>query len=457
MPSNPTKSPLPGWRNSRNWPSFRTLQLSGEKITDAGLQHLKWTPRLEWLDLRKANISDAGLEHLKGLTQLKDLDLEETNVTGVGLEHLKGLPHLKTLVLGGEITNVGLEHLKGLTHLQDLTLGGRNVSNVAATDAGLEQLKDLPQLRALELHASRFTDASLSHLKGLAQIEQLNLMDTAVSGEGLEQLKDLSQLRTLSFSGKLSDAGLQHLKVVTRLKGLYLWQTQVTAAGIRDLSAALPSCHIELGSGPARPSAPASGTGRPKEAGGSDDSAIEEGAEGTAAAAIRIEKTPGQQWSALLPGGTGVWLEDVGGDGRWWRPDGTPTEKSPNGEFEESGVQSSHEKGVRRTFFVTVLTALAEPCGLKYEVTPGSELAGPSTFGLRDSAFGDSAGLCGLGAGNGAYGHGARRHQHRSVGGRSRRQSTTRLAKSRVHRAAELAISAAKSKPTTLASRVSSS
>ena len=43
----------------------------------------------------------------------------------------------------------------------------------------------------------------------------------------------------------MTDAGLQHLKGLTNLQTLELDNTQVTATGLTDLRKALPDCQIE--------------------------------------------------------------------------------------------------------------------------------------------------------------------------------------------------------------------
>jgi len=45
------------------------------------------------------------------------------------------------------------------------------------TDAGLEHLKDLPELEGLVLDGTRVTDAGLEHLKGLTKLESLSVKD----------------------------------------------------------------------------------------------------------------------------------------------------------------------------------------------------------------------------------------------------------------------------------------
>ena len=152
------------------------VNLSGTKVTDAGLVHLKGLTNLRWLDLGDTNVTDAGLVHLKGLTKLERLDLWSTKVSATGFKELqKALPNcqirvsaavrydlppgekLKAVIdiekLGGsvrldekrpgkpvvrvdlndtEVTDAGLVHLKELANLEQLFLGGRNI-----TDAGL--------------------------------------------------------------------------------------------------------------------------------------------------------------------------------------------------------------------------------------------------------------------------------------------------------------------------------
>jgi hypothetical protein len=66
-----------------------------------------------------------------------------------------------------------------------------------------------------------------------------------VTDAGLEHLKGLTQLRTL-FLGytSVTDAGLKHLKGLTQLQSPGLTETKVTDAGIAELGKALPNCRI---------------------------------------------------------------------------------------------------------------------------------------------------------------------------------------------------------------------
>ena len=67
----------------------------------------------------------------------------------------------------------------------------------------------------------RISDAGLVHLKGMTNLQNLQLLET-----------------------RITDAGLVHLKGLTGLQTLGLRGTQVTDQGVADLQKALPNCEI---------------------------------------------------------------------------------------------------------------------------------------------------------------------------------------------------------------------
>ena len=87
--------------------------------------------------LHNEKISDAGLVHLKGLNKLQALNLSFTNVTDAGLIHLRELTKLKSLYLVNyQFSDTGLVHLKKLANLSFLDL-----SETQVTDAGVAELQ----------------------------------------------------------------------------------------------------------------------------------------------------------------------------------------------------------------------------------------------------------------------------------------------------------------------------
>ena len=134
------------------------------------------------------------LRNLLGVDFLSDVTyVDYKQATDAGLEHLKGLTNLRSLWLDNtQVTDAGLEHLKGLTSLQLLGLNRTKV-----TDAGLMHLKGLTSLQILGLDRTQVTDAGLVHLKGLTNLVSLDLENTEVADVGLEHLKGLDNLRIL--------------------------------------------------------------------------------------------------------------------------------------------------------------------------------------------------------------------------------------------------------------------
>ena len=152
--------------------------------------------------------------------------------TDADLEHLDGLTEVRGLLLTNtNITDAGLEHLKGLTQLQQLVL-----TDTKITDAGLKHLKGFSQLDILCLDGTKITDAGLEHLKGLTQLQALRLDRTKLTDAGLEHLKGLTRLGLLSLDGTIiTGSGLEHLKGMTRLNLLFLSDTKITGGGLEHL------------------------------------------------------------------------------------------------------------------------------------------------------------------------------------------------------------------------------
>ena len=68
-------------------------------------------------------------------------------------------------------------------------IGTNVVEAEVQTDAALEGVKDLPQLRRLHLFSKGITDAGLRHLERLPQIETLFIEKTQVTEQGVKRLQ----------------------------------------------------------------------------------------------------------------------------------------------------------------------------------------------------------------------------------------------------------------------------
>jgi hypothetical protein len=140
----------------------------------------------------------------------------------------------------GNFTDAGLMHLKGMTNLETLDLHGTKV-----TDGGLVHLRGLNNLLSIDLRFINVTNAGLVHLKELTSLQTLKLHSTKVTNAGLVHLNKLTNLILLDLRGtQVTDAGLVHLKGLSNLKTLGLFDSQVSAAGVADQQQALPHCVI---------------------------------------------------------------------------------------------------------------------------------------------------------------------------------------------------------------------
>ena len=216
-----------------------------ELITDEGLLVVRNWHHLRRLNLRGTKITDMTLQHLSGMSTLESLDIGFVQVTDVGLDQLTYLPSLTELMLGGnKLSDVGLQSLRQLTGLTYLDLGGAQRTDsglwsVSITDAGMEAIASLRNLRHLRLNGTSVSGRSLEKLKGLRLLERFDLQDCKhVGDDAIPTLSSLPSLRIIDLTG-----------------------TPVTAEGIATLRRARPNCRILAGSSGAKP--PAEETPRP--------------------------------------------------------------------------------------------------------------------------------------------------------------------------------------------------
>ena len=96
-----------------------------------------------------------------GLTNLKDLSLYDTQVTDVGLAALKDLELATLTIPSAATTDLGLKnYLASLKPPSQLYL-----SEWKITDAGLIHLKQLNNLKRLDLIGTKITDAGVADLQ----------------------------------------------------------------------------------------------------------------------------------------------------------------------------------------------------------------------------------------------------------------------------------------------------
>jgi len=170
-------------------------------------------PQLETLGVYEGKISTTTVQLISGLSQLKTLDmgysdgdvspvdlrrmlhklagnLSVLNLSGVSavndyvLDEVRRMTSLRRLDISGcpGLTRCGMAALSGMELLEDLACGWSSELN----DATLAQLpRSLVRLDVS--YASSITDAGIDHLKHLCQLKELELTGCKVSREGIER------------------------------------------------------------------------------------------------------------------------------------------------------------------------------------------------------------------------------------------------------------------------------
>jgi hypothetical protein len=126
------------------------------------------------------------------------------------------------------VSDRGIERLKGLAQLEDLNLSSAEF----ITDAAIAFLRGHRQLKRLNLRGTDVTDTSLAYIAELPQLTSLDISFTQITDVGLEHLASLAQLEELNLGGtKISGAGLHVLKLLPRLRKLSFYGIQRRNAG----------------------------------------------------------------------------------------------------------------------------------------------------------------------------------------------------------------------------------
>ncbi len=215
--------------------SLRILNVSRDRLTDNGLALLGRLKALESLELYgNPRMTDDGLEVLTRLNRLWHVRLgAESPFTDRAMVHLAALPSLKTLWL--DTHNVGDEGLRLLSRSRSLErLNLHWLDRISAQ--GVAHLKNAAQLKALDIDHATFTEADLSAVTALSNLEHLVLPHCTFSDAALARLASLDRLKYLwincSSHSPLTDEALRAVRRMNGLQQLYIGGTGFTNEGI---------------------------------------------------------------------------------------------------------------------------------------------------------------------------------------------------------------------------------
>jgi internalin A len=144
--------------------------------------------------LQGEQCDDESLQATCRLPWLEELTVLNTSVTDAGAEDLRQLKNLRTLDLRlNRITSQPLQHIEDMSELRELTLSMK-LFPIPARDEDMAFLKRLAKLENLNLYSANLNDAWLVYLDGLANLKSLHVTDTAMTAEGLDHLNRHSSL-----------------------------------------------------------------------------------------------------------------------------------------------------------------------------------------------------------------------------------------------------------------------
>ena len=203
-------------------PDLKSLSLHYfSKATDAGLEHLAGLKNLESFSLR-ANLPGHAFAKFEGWTNLKSIAFHGNGIDDEGLGYIcERFPNLESLNLihARVLTDASAVHLLKLKKLKSIILNGPkmtaawhgNLSTLPLESLSVSQgnslpaseaiagAKSIPTLRRFAMDGKTLTDADLTALASMTQLESLSLGDTDLPDTRLPQLQAFANLKSLTL------------------------------------------------------------------------------------------------------------------------------------------------------------------------------------------------------------------------------------------------------------------
>jgi hypothetical protein len=252
---NPTPITEVGFAALGDLETLEMLHLQGfDKVNSAGWAALQRLPCLRRLMLASDPPFDL-MEATGPLPTVERLVLAHCNGVGPGgLRQLRAMPRLRSLALHAHRStpyNVPLDEVSGLRQLRALFLGALHTM----TDDQLGRLAGLGGLEQLFLdETDKITDRGIAGLAGLKKLQVVSLYKLAkLTDRTVTTVAALPRLETLFLrcTGKITDQGLAGLAAARNLKTLHLdYARNLTGEGLLRLARELPLEELAVDSSP---------------------------------------------------------------------------------------------------------------------------------------------------------------------------------------------------------------
>lgn len=216
------------------FPSLQTLTVEGPSISEQLASKIAEAEALTTLNMRNTLINDEGIAQLSGLKALRVIDLRLSPLlTDAAMETLAAMPELRAVRLSGvNVTDAGLAKLLELPRLTELDL--RNCRKI--TTEGIAQARTKTTLRMLKLGGPEIDDQVLDLVAQIGQLTGLSLDDCNISDAGVAKLDRLPLGDLTIFQcANITDEGLNVLAAYDRMRRLTLRGVAARGAALEKL------------------------------------------------------------------------------------------------------------------------------------------------------------------------------------------------------------------------------
>jgi len=217
---------------------LRSLDLRGNmEAGDMALEVVAELPKLAAFKHRSTAVSDSGLEYLSKNQALESLLIQDFVITDQSGPHLAALKNLSQLEIF-RCQGFGSEGVLALKGMKLFRLTLRDLPNV--DDRAMEVFDDLPELRRLYLHElSSVSDSGLAHLAALKSLELLDIWTVPqMTDATVEVIAKLPNIKDLSIRATdVTDKSIDLILAMPNLQSLTFKENgMVTDAGLKKLA-----------------------------------------------------------------------------------------------------------------------------------------------------------------------------------------------------------------------------
>jgi len=219
---NPGDTALAKLSQLATFPDLKSLSLHYfSKATDAGLEQLAGLKNLESFSFR-GNVPGHAFAKFEGWTNLKSIAFHGNAIDDEGLGYIcERFPNLESLNLihARVLTDASAVHLLKLKKLKSIILNGPkmtaawhgNLSTLPLESLSVSQgnslpatqaiagAKSIPTLRRFAVDGKTLTDADLTTLASMTQLESLSIGDIDLPDARLPQLQAFAHLKSLTL------------------------------------------------------------------------------------------------------------------------------------------------------------------------------------------------------------------------------------------------------------------